>query len=872
MMLGEYKPGSYESKWQEVWEREGIFEAPDDPGDRDTYYCLTMFPYPSGDLHMGHACNYTMGDAISRYRTMRGCAVLHPMGWDALGLPAENAAIQAGSHPATWTQHNIDNMRRQLRLAGLAYDWRRELSTADPGYYRWTQWIFLKMHERGLAFKRESLVNWDPVDETVLANEQIHDGIAWRSGAAVEKRWLSQWFLKITDYAQRLLDDLDGLPGWPEHVKQQQRNWLGRSEGARIDFTLESTGETLSVFTTRPDTVYGVTFMVCAPEHPIIEKILEGNPRADEIRAAVAAMQAQSTAERMSEEKEKTGIDTGHFIINPVNGDRVRFLIADYALMEYGTGIVMGVPAHDQRDFLFARKYGIPVKVVIQRPGGGLEGDSMTEAYLEDGVMQDSGPFGGQPNREAYPKMIGYFKERGFGDRTINWRLRDWLISRQRYWGVPIPMIYEDDGSVTPVPEDQLPVMHPRDVEFTGRGGNPLAQSADFVNVISPRTGRPARRETDTMDTFVDSSWYYFRYVSSQNEEAVFDSAHVNRWLPVKQYIGGAEHAVMHLLYSRFFTKVLYDMGLVSFEEPFENLFTQGMVCRTAYRVSGGQGNVWVPWKDVDEGKLIATRDGPEGSRYKAGDKVIGDMAVMSKSKLNGVSIEECTGRFGADAGRLYTLFIGPPERDKEWRDDGLIGVHRFLQRLWGTFQERLESWKGAAALGDAPALSDSGRKLRRDAHYTLKQVSEVYEKSFSFNTAIARIMELSTSLRAEEKAEAAVQREAAEILLLCMAPMAPHVSEELWAALGKSAGQGSIFREDWPAFDESAIAAEEKEFAVQINGKTRRTFMALPEAPDSELEEKALAVAATYTEGKEIIKMIVVPGRLVNIIIKGQP
>jgi leucyl-tRNA synthetase len=870
-MLGAYEPGRYESKWQEVWEREEIFRAPDDPGDKPTYYCLMMFPYPSGDLHMGHACNYTMGDAISRYRTMCGHAVLHPMGWDALGLPAENAAIQAGSHPAAWTRRNIDNMRRQLRLAGLAYDWSRELSTAHPGYYRWTQWLFLQMYERGLAFKRESLVNWDPVDETVLANEQIHDGIAWRSGARVEKRWLSQWFLKITDYAQRLLDDLDGLDGWPEHVKQQQRNWLGRSEGARIDFKLESTGETLSVFTTRPDTVYGVTFMACAPEHPLIERLLEGNPRAGEIRAAVAAMLSQTTAERMSEEKEKTGIDTGHLVINPVNGGRVRLLIADYALMEYGTGIVMGVPAHDQRDFVFARKYGIPVKVVIQHPGGGLRGDTMTEAYLEDGVMEESGPFDGQPNREAYPRMIDYFNEQGFGARTVNWRLRDWLISRQRYWGVPIPVLYEEDGAITPVPADQLPVMHPRDVEFTGKGGNPLAQSADFVNALSPKTGKPARRETDTMDTFVDSSWYYLRYVSSRNEEAIFDSRAVNRWLPVKQYIGGAEHAVMHLLYSRFFTKVLYDMGRVAFEEPFENLFTQGMVCRTAYRVSGGRGNVWVPYRDVDEEKLIVTRDGPEGSRYKAGDQVFGDMAVMSKSKLNGVSIEECTGRYGADAGRLYTLFIGPPERDKEWRDDGLIGVHRFLQRLWATFQERLEAWTAAETFsGEASSLSSPGRKLRRDAHYTLQQVSEVYEKSFSFNTAIARIMELSTSLRAEAGAEAGVQREAAGILLLCIAPMAPHMAEELWAALGGGAGRGSIFREDWPAFDEAAIAAEEKEFAVQINGKTRRTFMALPEAGREELLEKARRAAVDYIGGKEVVKEIVVPGRLVNIVVKG--
>ena len=870
-MLGEYSPSSYEEKWQNHWAQEKIFETSDHPGEKPTYYSLMMFPYPSGDLHMGHACNYTMGDAISRYRKMRGFEVLHPMGWDALGLPAENAAINAGAHPAEWTKRNIDNMRRQLRMAGLAYDWPREISTAHPGYYKWTQWIFLKMLENGLAYKREALVNWDPVDGTVLANEQIHDGIAWRSGAKVEKRWLSQWFLKITDYAQRLLDDLDGLVGWPEHVKQQQRNWLGRSEGARIDFKLESTGETLSVFTTRPDTVYGITFMVCAPEHPLIDQLLENNPRADSIREAVEAMQAQSAAERMSEESEKTGIDTGHFIINPVNGDRVPLLVADYALMEYGTGIVMGVPAHDQRDFLFARKYGIPVKVVIQHPEGGLDGNTMEEAYIEDGVMENSGPFDGQPNREAYPRMIDYFADNGFGDKTINWRLRDWLISRQRYWGVPIPVIYEEDGSITPVPDDHLPVMHPRDVEFTGRGGNPLDQSEDFVNVISPKTGRPARRETDTMDTFVDSSWYYLRYVSPRDDDAVFQSENVNRWLPVTQYIGGAEHAVMHLLYSRFFTKVLYDLGLVSFEEPFENLFTQGMVCRMAYYVADARGRVWVPYQDVDEEALVVTTDGPTGSGYEAGQKVLTEMASMSKSKMNGVSIEECTGKYGADAGRLYTLFIGPPERSKEWRDDGLIGVHRFLQRLWITFSERLEGWRETEAYsGNGDGLSASGRKLRRDAHVTLKAVTEVYEHSFSFNTAVARIMELATSLRAEDEAENSVQRETAQILLCCMAPMAPHVTEELWQALRGGGGEVSIFQEAWPEVDEAAIAAEEKEFAVQVNGKTRRTFMALPDAPEEELREKAEAVTSSYIGDKEIVKHIVVPGRLVNIIVKG--
>ena len=869
-MLGEYIPEKYEKKWQDFWETNKIFHTEDGAEDKPPYYCLMMFPYPSGDLHMGHACNYTMGDAISRFRKMNGYRVLHPMGWDALGLPAENAAIQARVHPAEWTQKNINNMKRQLKLAGLCYDWPREISTAHPGYYRWTQWLFLRMLEKELAYKREALVNWDPVDKTVLANEQIHDGIAWRSGATVEKKWLSQWFLRITDYAQRLLDDLDGLIGWPENVKQQQRNWLGRSEGARIDFKLESTGEVLSVFTTRPDTVYGVTFVVCAPEHPLVDTLLVDNPNASSIKTSIDEMRSKSSAERMSEEQDKFGVFTGHNLINPVNGDSVPLLVADYALMEYGTGIVMGVPAHDQRDFLFARKYDLPIKVVIQNSEESLVPNEMSEAYVEDGFMSNSGPFDGKPNREAYPKMVSFFSEKSFGDKTVNWRIRDWLISRQRYWGVPIPVIYEEDGSFNPVPDEYLPVVHPRDVEFTGRGGNPLSSSKDFLNLVSPVTGKPARRETDTMDTFVDSSWYFLRFISPRLENQIFDQNEVNSWMPVSQYIGGAEHAIMHLLYSRFFTKVLFDMGYVSFEEPFENLFTQGMVCRTAFRLKESRGLTWVPYSNVDEKNNVIIKEGPNGSGYSIGDAVVGEMSVMSKSKLNGVSIEDCTGKYGADAGRLYTLFIGPPERDKEWREDGLIGVHRFLQRLWSTFSEKMESWKNVSSSQvDYSNLSEQGKRLRRDAHFTLQYVTEVYEKTFSFNTAVARVMELCSSIRNNPKAELSVQREASEILLFCMSPMAPHLCEELWSLLDKSHLSKSIFLEKWPIVDQAAISSEEKEFAVQINGKTRRTFEALPDAEDDELIEKAEEVSKAYLDGKEIVKHIVVKGRLVNIIVK---
>jgi leucyl-tRNA synthetase len=833
-----------------------------------------MFPYPSGALHFGHVANYTIGDVLVRYRLMRGCNVLSPMGWDALGLPAENAAIDAGIHPAVWTRKNIQIMKGQMRQMGLAYDWTREISTAHPEYYRWTQWIFLRMFARGLAYKADAIVNWDPVDQTVVANEQVDsEGRAWRSGALVEKRRISQWFLKTTAYAQRLLDDLDLLEGWPENVRKQQAEWIGRSEGARVDFTVDATGETLSVFTTRPDTLWGVTFMSLAPEHPLIERLLAGTRQKERVMAEVDRMRRQSFAERASAESEKFGVDTGFTVTNPVNGESVPLWVANYALMDYGTGAVMAVPAHDQRDFEFARKYDIPVKAVIQPPEGGLRGEEMTEAFVEDGVQADGGPFEGMSNRRAIQAIIHWLDEKNIGAKTINYRLRDWGISRQRYWGVPIPVIYEQDGTINPVPEDQLPVIHPRDVEFTGRGGNPLARSESFVNVVSPVTGKPARRETDTMDTFVDSSWYYLRYISARNGREVFSAEDVNRWLPVDQYVGGIEHAVMHLLYSRFFTKFLYDEGLVQFSEPFQNLFCQGMVQKTAYRLQE-RSNAWVPQAEVDLDKMIH-RD--------SGKRVVAEMSAMSKSRHNGVSPEAILEKYGADTAHAYALFMGPPEKDKIYQEDGLIGVYRWLTRVWETFQVLLPALAdgGSAYQGDGSALNAASRALRRKAHQSVDYVTRVMEGWFQFNTAISRLMEFTTALVQVRNAidrgqdhgvEPSVLREALEIFVKLLAPFTPHLGEELFARLG---GEGSVFRSGWPGLDEAAAREELLEVPVQVRGKVRARVEVPADIDDESLKEKAREAVAAAIAGKEIVKEIVVRRgkppvpNLVNLVVK---
>lgn len=820
-----YIPSEIEPRWQERWETDDAFHATEDP-DREKFYLLEMFPYPSGDIHMGHVRNYVLGDVLARFKMTQGYSVLHPMGWDALGLPAENAAIERRVHPAAWTVSNIANMKAQFRRLGMSYDWDRELSTHHPGYYAWTQWIFLKMHEMGLAYRKGGLVNWDPVDETVLANEQVIDGRGWRTGAPVEKRRLDQWYFRITDYAERLLNDLDRLEGWPERVIQQQRNWIGRSEGARIDFTVEATGEKLAVFTTRPDTVYGVTFMSLAPEHPLIEELIEPSEHGARVMPEVQRMRTQTLDVRMNENAEKEGVFTGFHVVNPLNGERVQLWVANYALMDYGTGAVMAVPAHDQRDFEFARKYDLPVRVVIKPTDADLDAATMTQAYVDDGVQVNSGPFDGQPNREAIANITDHLAANEIGAGTVNYRLRDWLVSRQRYWGAPIPVMYEDDGTVTLVPESDLPVVHPHDVEFTSKGGNPLARDETFTSCVSPTTGDPARRETDTMDTFVDSSWYFLRFTSPRFTEGVFSREAASYWMPVDQYVGGIEHAVLHLLYARFITKVLYDLGVSAVDEPFQNLFTQGMV----------------------------TKDGGK----------------MSKSLGNVVAPDDLIERYGADTARLFSLFAAPPELDLEWNDAGVEGCHRFLHRVWRTFDALLPHASETAEY-DVNSLTDDERELRRMTHVTIQRVSTDIQRRFKFNTAIAATMEMVNHLQALKAPftdnQRGLLRESLDAVARLLGPFAPHIAEELWTRLGHAE---SILRSGWPEVDPAALVQDEVTVVVQVNGKLRaRVTLAT-----GSTEDDALGAAMTdenvvrHTDGKTVRKVIYVPDRLLNLVV----
>ncbi|RME04188.1 MAG: leucine--tRNA ligase, partial [Planctomycetota bacterium] len=687
-----------EKKWIEVWQEQKLFQwDPNRPG----VYCLTMYPYPSGTLHMGHVLNYTIGDVLVRYFLAQGKNVLSPMGWDSFGLPAENAAIKAKIPPKVFTKNNIERMREQIRRAGWGYDWSLELATSHPGYYRWTQWLFLQFYRKGLAFRKKAAVNWCPQCQTVLANEQVHQGSCERCGTEIEQKDLEQWFFRMSSYAQRLLDGHKKLKGkWPENVLKLQKDWIGRSEGARLDFRLEGSERKVSVFTTRPDTVYGVTFMSIAPEHPLVEELLEGNPRAEEIRRAIRKMRQQSKIERTSEESEKEGVFTGCYVINPFNGERVQLWVANYALMDYGTGAVMAVPAHDQRDFLFAKKYGIPLKVVIQPEGTELDVERMEEAYVGDGVMVNSPPFDGLGNREAMREITLYAKERGFGDFTVSYKLKDWLLSRQRYWGAPIPVIYCSACGIVPVPEEDLPVMLPEDVEFLPTGDSPLRRCEEWRRTSCPRCGGEAERETDTMDTFVDSSWYFLRYLSPRDEGRAFDRELLRRWMPVDLYIGGIEHATMHLVYARFFTMVLKDLGLVDVEEPFERLFCQGMICKTAYRCPE---HIWVEEGEVDficlrcgevladqvdlasQQRLLCKGCGGEvrGSHRGCGREVEAEMAKMSKTKRNGVSPDELFERYGADTVRVGIMRLGPVDQDLVFSESVMVGEHKFLQKVY---------------------------------------------------------------------------------------------------------------------------------------------------------------------------------------------
>jgi len=860
-MQEKYPFHTIEPKWQQRWRDDKLFVADQQKSD-NKFYCLTMFPYPSGVLHMGHVINYTLGDIITRYQILQGHTPLTPMGWDSFGLPAENAAIRTGMHPHDFTNQNISKMIEQMQRAGWGYDWDRELATSHPDYYQWTQWFFLQFYKKNLAVKKTAAVNWCSSCETVLANEQVHDDCCERCGTAIEQKDMSQWFFKMSEYAQRLLDGHKKLRGnWPDSVLAMQEEWIGRSEGARVDFSVTESGEKLSVFTTRPDTLFGVTFMSLAPEHPLIEKLVAGTEHEERVMEAVRKMRQQSTSAKDIAEREKVGVWTGFHVTNPVNGDKVQLWVANFALMTYGTGAVMAVPAHDTRDFEFARKYDIPIKVVIEPDGSALEPATMEEAYVEQGTMVNSGPFDGRNNREAMSDIISWLAEEGHGEGTVNYRLRDWLISRQRYWGAPIPIIYCEDCGIVTVPEKDLPVRLPTDVVFKEGHGNPLASSESFVSCICPQCGKPARRETDTMDTFVDSSWYFLRYCDPKNAEKPFDPEVIKKWMPVDQYIGGIEHATMHLIYARFFTMVLKDIGLIDFEEPFKNLFCQGMVCKTAYYC---EEHKWLHEDQVVDG----TRKGDsivDGKCSACGVPVRSEMTKISKSKFNVVDPDSMFDSFGTDTVRLYMVSDAPPDKMQIWSESGINGSWRMLNRLWDLVIASLE--KMAATDTAIPAeLDDTNRALRRKTHQCIMRVTDAIEGGFQFNTAIARCNELLHQLRgAKESVHPTVLREVIETVIKLLSPIVPHFSEELWQRLGHS---DCIFLSGWPKADAEIAKEEQVVIPVQVNGKLRTRLTLAPDADRGAIEEAAKAAPEVqkWIEGKTIRKVIVIPGKLVNI------
>ncbi len=822
----EYNFKEIEEKWLKIWNEKDFFKTRQDPS-KEKYYVLEMFPYPSGDPHMGHLKNYVIGDVVARYKIRNGFNVLHPMGWDSFGLPAENAAIEHNIHPHIWTKKNIEKMKSMLNRIGITYDWDREVTTCESDYYKWTQWLFLKLYEKGLAYKKKAPVNWCPHCKTVLANEQVIDGKCERCGTEVTKKELSQWFFKITDYAQRLLDDIGLLSGWPKKVLTMQRNWIGRSEGAEVVFEIKDLKEKVTVFTTRPDTLFGVTFFALAPEHPLVDKILKESPYKKQIEKLRERVKKKKDIERVAEGAEKEGVPTGFYAINPINGDEVPVWIADYILIEYGTGAIMGVPAHDHRDFEFAKKYDIPIRQVIKP----IEGeDPLPDAPFEEkGIMINSGPYSGLLSEEGTEKIIKELEKKDIGKRKVNYRLRDWLISRQRYWGAPIPIIHCEKCGIVPVPEKDLPVLLPEDVDFLPQGKPPLATNDKFINTTCPKCGGPAKREPETMDTFVDSSWYYLRYASPHEEDKPFDKKDVNYWLPVDQYIGGVEHAILHLMYSRFITKALYDMGYVNFVEPFKNLFTQGMI----------------------------TKDG----------------AKMSKSKGNTVSPGTIIEKYGADTARVMILFAGPPELDMEWSDQGVEGAFRFLNRVWRLYTTNIPYIKDISGREvSQEELSKEGKDLRRKLHKTIKKVTEDIEGRFHFNTAISSIMELINTLYKFEaqkanEADLVILREALDTILSLLNPFAPHITEELWEMMGH---KEPLYFEKWPIHNEKYMEEEIYIIAVQVNGKVRAKVSVEADKTDQEVKEAILndEKIKKWIEGKDIKKFILVKRKVANIVV----
>lgn len=822
-MIDKYNFSEIEKKWQTKWAEGDVFKVTEDP-DKEKYYVLEMFPYPSGKLHMGHVRNYSIGDVLARFKKMKGFNVLHPMGWDSFGLPAENAAIKHGVEPSKWTWENIGEMREQLKELGLSYDWDREVATCHPDYYKWMQWIFIQFYKKGLAYKKENPVNWCPSCQTVLANEQVVDGKCERCKTLVGKKDLSQWYFKITDYAERLLDNLEELPGWPNKVKLMQKNWIGKSIGAEVTFEIDGFDKGLDVFTTRPDTLYGVTYMVMAPEHPYLKELVAGSEYEEPVNAYVDKVQHMSDIERTSTTNEKTGQFTGRYAINPLTGKKVPIFISDYVLMDYGTGAIMAVPAHDQRDFDFAKKFDLEIIPVVDSDDPEVDVYDLKAAFAAEGTMINSEMFNGMNNKEAIEKIIDYLEEKKIGKKSINYKLRDWLISRQRYWGTPIPMIHCDDCGWVPEKEENLPVLLPADVQFTGKGESPLATSKTFVNTTCPVCGKPARRELDTMDTFLDSSWYFLRYCDPKNTEAPFSKEKVDYWMNVDQYIGGVEHAILHLMYARFFQMALYDLGLVSTEEPFKNLLTQGMVIK--------------------------------------------DGAKMSKSLGNVVSPAEIIDKYGADTARLFILFAAPPERELDWSDKGVEGSFRFINRVYRMVYDFSQNYSEVPESYEING--DADKNMAYWLNYAIKKVSDDIGERFNFNTAISTIMELVNEMYRykEGTVNPGLFGAAIKDLIIMLAPFVPHVTEEMWEHLGY---EGSVHDQNWPEYDEKALVKDTVEIVVQVNGKIKEKLDIAGGLSREEMEKTAMENEKVkgLIEGKNVVKVIAVPGKLINIVVK---
>ncbi len=858
-MNQKYMPQQIELKWQRYWEENDSFAATEDPS-REKYYLLEMFPYPSGRIHMGHVRNYTIGDVVARYKRMQGLNVLHPMGWDAFGMPAENAAIEHGVHPAKWTRENIAYMRGQLKRMGFSYDWAREFATCDPSYYRWEQWLFLQMLEKGLVYRKKTFVNWCDSCATVLANEQVEQGDCWRCGKTVAQREQSGWFFKITDYADELLEFTDKLPGWPEKVLISQRNWVGKSYGAAVKFPHvgphAAENDAIEVFTTRPDTLYGVTFMSLAPEHPLALALAKGTEHEAVVTAFVNKVKSEDKISRTMDDYEKEGVFTGAYVTNPLTGAEVPVYVANFVLMDYGTGAVMAVPAHDQRDFEFARKYDLPIQVVIQGEEP-LDPATMTEAYVGEGVLVNSAQFNGTKNKQAIEDIAAYMDDMGIGGKTTNFRLRDWGVSRQRYWGAPIPVIHCDECGTVPVPEDQLPVTLPEDVEFPEGRVLPLANIPSYYETTCPKCGKDAKRETDTMDTFVESSWYYSRFACSDYDKGMFDRKRLDYWLPVDQYIGGIEHAVLHLLYSRFWVKVQRDLGLTSMDEPFTNLLTQGMVCKETMRCPEHE---WLFPEEVEDGKCV-----------KCGQPAAkGRVEKMSKSKKNVIDPEALIEAYGADTARLFSLFASPPELDLDWNEKGVEGSYRFLRRVWRMVADNAD-WLIDTTPYSEGKIEGRAKDIRRKTHDTIRRVTKDIETRFHFNTAVSAMMELVnelTSFKADSDTDRAVFREAVNALVTLLCPMVPHFSEELWEELG---GEGQLLNAKWPDYDEAALAQDSMVVMVQINGKVRGKLEIPTGASQEDVEATAKADAnvSKHLDGKKIVKVIYVPGKILNIVVR---